>query len=76
MIDLYSSLANQAQSLPPEDRARLAERLLASLDPHDTQAEAAWETELRKRIAEVESGAVTTLSAESVFAKVRSRSHQ
>jgi putative addiction module component (TIGR02574 family) len=71
MPDLVANLSAQARALPPEDRARLAEELLASLDPQDTEVEAAWDEELRRRIDEVERGAVQLIPAEQAFAQVR-----
>lgn len=37
--------------LPPEERARLAERLIASLEGN-AEVEKAWEEEINRRIAE------------------------
>ena len=71
MSDLVAELSAQAKALPPEERARLAEELLASLDPHETEVEAAWDEELRRRIEEVESGTVQLVPADEVFAQVR-----
>jgi putative addiction module component (TIGR02574 family) len=61
-----------ALSLPPEGRARLAERLLASLDD-DPQNTAAWIAEAKRRDAEIEAGSVVPISAEEVFAKARAK---
>ena len=71
MPDLVAELSAQAQALPPEDRARLAEELLASLDPRETEVEAAWDEELRRRIDEVERGTVQLVPADRAFAQVR-----
>jgi len=71
MPDLVAELSAQAQALPPEDRARLAEELLASLDPREAEVEAAWDEELRRRIDEVERGAVQLVPADQAFAQVR-----
>ncbi len=71
MPDLVAELSAQAKALPPEERARLAEELLASLDPHEVEVEAAWDEELRRRIDEVEHGAVQVVPAEQAFAQVR-----
>ena len=43
MPDLVADLSLQARLLPPEDRVRLAAELLASLDPHVSDVELAWE---------------------------------
>lgn len=71
MPDLVAELSAQASALPPEERARLAEALLASLDPHDTEVEAAWDEELRRRIDEVECGTVPLVPADQAFAQVK-----
>jgi len=48
-----------ALRLEPESRAEIAAELLASLDgPADPDAEAAWDAEISRRVAAIESGAV------------------
>jgi hypothetical protein len=49
----------------------LAEELLASLDTGEVEVEAAWDAEIRKRVAEVESGTVQLVPGEEAFAQVR-----
>jgi putative addiction module component (TIGR02574 family) len=49
----------EALLLPPAARAALAAELIASLDEQvDPDAEAAWSLEIRRRLDEVDSGAV------------------
>jgi putative addiction module component (TIGR02574 family) len=45
--------------LPPDDRGAIAASLLDSLDPTDTEVEAAWSEEIRMRIEDIQSGRVT-----------------
>lgn len=71
MTDLVADLSERAKSLPPEDRARLAEELLASLDPREEGVEAAWDAELRRRIDSIEQGTVQLIPADEAFAAVR-----
>jgi len=71
MSDLVVELTAKAQALLPHERARLAEALLASLAPHEADVEAAWDEELRRRIDEVERGAVELVPATQAFAQVR-----
>lgn len=71
MPDLLTVLSFQAKALPPQDRARLAEELLATLDPHEPDVDAAWDEELHRRIDEVEQGAVQLVAADQAFAAVR-----
>ena len=72
MTDPVAELSQRARELAPEDRARLAEELLASLEGElEPEVDAAWDSELMKRISEVDSGAVKLLPADEVFARVR-----
>ena len=76
MTDLVAELSAQAQSLPPEDRARLAEALLASLDPAEPDGDAAWSDELRRRIADLETGAVEGIPADQAVHRVLAQRQQ
>jgi putative addiction module component (TIGR02574 family) len=72
MSTLVEELSARAKALSSEDRARLAEELLDSLDgASDAEAEAAWDHEIERRVAEVESGAVKLVPAEEVHAEAR-----
>ena len=55
-------LEAEALKLTAAERARLAERLIASLD-EDAEIEEAWAIEVERRIAEIESGSVQLISA-------------
>lgn len=55
-------ILKDALALPPEARAALADSLWESLDREvDTDAEEAWRKEIRKRIADLDSGAVAAI---------------
>lgn len=72
MPTLLEELSARARSLPPEDRARLAEEMLDSLTSEsDVGSDAAWEHEIDRRVAEIESGAVTLIASEDVHAEAR-----
>ena len=58
--------------LPLAERARLAERLIASLD-EDSEIEAAWMAEGRRRDAELMSGAMEAIPLEDALSSVRER---
>jgi putative addiction module component (TIGR02574 family) len=64
-------LETEALKLTPGERAALAQRLLASLDV-DAEIEEAWATEVERRIADVESGAVQVIPIDEALAQVRS----
>lgn len=59
----------EARRLPREERARLAEALISSLD-EEGEVEREWAAEIRRRVQELRSGAVETISAEEVFAEL------
>lgn len=61
-----------ALDLPADERARLAQRLFASLD-RDPDVAAAWDAEIRQRIDELEAGRMDTIPAEQVFTEARRR---
>jgi putative addiction module component (TIGR02574 family) len=68
------TILGTALALPPDERAWLAEELIASLDEgQDAEVEAAWAAEIEKRIAEVESGEVQTVSWEDARARIRAK---
>jgi putative addiction module component (TIGR02574 family) len=72
MSDLLKELEQQAKALTPEQRARLAEVLLESLqDAPITEIEAAWAREIEERAAAYDRGELKTVSAEDVFAEAR-----
>ena len=72
MTTIVDELTLKARSLPAEDRARLAEDLLSSLQKDaDPAVEAAWDLEIRRRLDEVEAGTANLIPAAEVFAEVR-----
>jgi putative addiction module component (TIGR02574 family) len=71
MSDLVDELSRKARALPPEERVRLAEELLATVQEVDPEVEAAWDEEIKRRIEEIDSGRAKLIPAEEVFAEVR-----
>jgi putative addiction module component (TIGR02574 family) len=66
------TITEEALKLPAEERARLADTLVESLDPvDDPHIRQAWEQEIERRIVDVESGRSKTVPAEEVFAEIR-----
>ena len=73
MVDPASELEAKALRLPPEQRARLAERLISSLDQGaDVDSADLWIREAERRLEELESGRVEPIPAERVVEKARS----
>ncbi|TMH56746.1 MAG: addiction module antitoxin RelB [Betaproteobacteria bacterium] len=72
MSESLSDLEQQVRALSPDDRARLAEVLLESLQgPPLSEIEAAWSREIQERIAAYDRGEVQAHAAEDVFAEAR-----
>lgn len=65
MSQVTQALESAVLLLPREERARLAERLLASLDV-DPEIEEAWAAEVRKRLDDWEAGLVKEHSWQEV----------
>ena len=72
MSTLVEELSARARTLAPEDRARLAEDLLESLhEEPETDAEAAWDIEIERRVSEVKARTARLTPAEDVHAEAR-----
>jgi len=72
MSTLLTTLEQQARTLAPDERARLAEVLLESL--HDTslpEVEAEWQREIEKRVAAYDRGETQVYIAQEVFAAAK-----
>jgi len=62
----------QARLLSPDERARLAEVLLESLQNGSiSEIEAAWQQEIENRVAAYDRGDTQTFLAEDVFAEAK-----
>lgn len=59
-------------NLPPAERSRLLDRLLASLDP-DPDWEDAWAKEIDRREAEIAAGRAAWVPGEEAVARIRSQ---
>jgi putative addiction module component (TIGR02574 family) len=64
-------LIDQALQQPEKERARIAEKLISSLDQAtDLDVELAWQREIGKRLKEIDSGAVECIPWEEVRNKL------
>ncbi len=72
MRSAAEELEAAALSLPRSERARLAERLLASLD-EDAEIEEAWAVEVRQRLEAFRNREVEAVPAEDVLREARER---
>ena len=72
MTDTAADLVRRVKQLPREERERLVDELLESLnEPATAELDAAWSAEIERRLAAYDRGEVQALSAEEVFAKAR-----
>jgi putative addiction module component (TIGR02574 family) len=65
-------LEAQVLGLPPEDRARLLERLIASFEPR-SKAQEAWMQLALRRQEDVLSGKAAMVPGDEALARVRAR---
>ena len=66
------TLQAEVMRLSPADRAKLLDRLIASLDV-DIEAEAAWDKLADEREQELASGAATAIPVDVVIARLEAR---
>lgn len=70
MSTQFATLEAEALKLSPEERALLADHLLASLGAQ-AEVEEAWAAEVERRLSEVESGRATLVPAEQAIKRAR-----
>ncbi len=67
MVEEARKILELALKMPARERAEIAQRLLESLDRQiDIDVEFAWQTEVEKRISELDGGKVACISWEEV----------
>ena len=73
MPDRVEEIAAQGRTLPPEERVRLLDLLLESLDERPTGAiEAAWAAEIERRVRAHERGEGELFDVEAVMVEAES----
>lgn len=69
-----NAIEEEALSLPPRDRAKLAERLLESLDNlPERDVEALWLDVAQQRAREIDEGQVELVTPEELERRVKAR---
>jgi putative addiction module component (TIGR02574 family) len=68
-----TDLIAEAASLPLEERARLVDSLLQTMNPVDDTVAGAWLAVARRRLDDIDAGRVEMVSGDGVFEKVRRR---
>lgn len=70
MPDTVADLVQRGRALAPEDRERLVDQLLESLNQAGvSELDVAWNTEIERRLGEYDRGEVEAVDAEEVFTK-------
>ncbi|MBA3597644.1 MAG: addiction module protein [Methylibium sp.] len=72
MITPVHDLEAEVLGLPPEDRARLLERLIASFEPK-SRAQKPWTELALRRHEDVRSGKVAMARGDEALARIRAR---
>ena len=74
MNAIAEKLAEEALTLPDDDRAALVDVLLRSLNPSDQEEiDTLWAEEVEKRAREIEDGRVSLLDGHDVLQEIRER---
>lgn len=75
MTTKAQEILNQALQLGPDERAELASQLLSSLEDEESYADLhpSWSAEIKRRLDELESGAVKAIPWEEARAIIRDR---
>jgi putative addiction module component (TIGR02574 family) len=72
MSETAAELAQKGKLLPRDERERLVDALLESLnEPAAAELDSAWEAEIERRLAAYDRGEVVAIPAAEVFAKAR-----
>jgi putative addiction module component (TIGR02574 family) len=71
MTERVKEVSEQALKLTPEERARLADFLLESIEPRRSEVTQAWSEEVRARIAAFERGDYELEDADQVLAEAK-----
>jgi putative addiction module component (TIGR02574 family) len=71
-IDLISTV----ESLPIDIKTALIEKLLNSLHPSQKEIDKLWEKEAEKRVSEIKTGKVKTISGDEVFKEIHKQYHK
>jgi putative addiction module component (TIGR02574 family) len=74
MTKTFHKIEHAAMSLPRDDRALLAEKLIESLEDHEElRLDPEWVAEIERRVDASRSGKVKTIPADQVFRKLRKK---
>ncbi|WP_319560141.1 addiction module protein [Marispirochaeta sp.] len=67
---------DEAISLPVEERARIVDSLLQSLNMPETKLDKKWTSTASRRLKELKNGTIEAIPGKEVFEKVWKRFHE
>lgn len=73
MTTKTDELMSMVESLPIDIKTKLIEKILNSLHPSQKEIDKLWAEEAERRVKEIKSGKVRTISSEEVFEEVKRR---
>jgi len=75
MTSTFKEIRNRAITLlQPKERAELAHELISSLEKsRDSEAEHAWDKEIKRRVQDIKNGTAQGRPAENVLAEIRAK---
>ena len=69
---ILEEIEREAIALPKDQRLKLAQRLISSVEEiGESGVEAAWETEIARRVQSLQDGEVEPVPASTAFARLR-----
>jgi len=66
-------LLREIESLPVEERARVADSVLKTLNPPESEIDKKWAEVAKRRLDEIKAGSVKTESGQDVFDEIWKR---
>ena len=66
-------LLREIESLPVEERARVADSVLKTLNPTESEIDKKWAEVAKRRLDEIKTGAVKPVSGQDVFDEIWKR---
>lgn len=68
-----NEIMEEIESLPIDIKTQILERILYSINPMQDKIDRLWAKEAEKRVKEIESGKVKTISGDKVFEEINNR---
>ena len=68
-----AEIIEEATSLPVEERLKVVESLLHTLNPHNDAVDALWKKESIRRLEALRSGAMPSYDGAAVLAEIRAK---